>query len=117
MINVSEVITDPDFNQQFEVIRRNGQWVDGRYETTETSMEVDGVIVTSDNRTLDVTPEGNLHTGTIGIWTLYTLYVTQEGEGLSDVVVWMGDRYIIQDSRPHIQYGYNYYQAVREKAC
>ena len=34
-VDVSELIEDPDFASEYTVIRRTGQWLDGRFEVSE----------------------------------------------------------------------------------
>ena len=40
MIDVSELITDPDFAVPYKVYRRTGKWVKGRFEVSEPKSSV-----------------------------------------------------------------------------
>ena len=44
LLNVGELITDPDFCQNFQIKRREGTWNKGRFETTEEVIDTYGII-------------------------------------------------------------------------
>ena len=77
LVNVSEVISDPDFNQGFTVYRKAGTWTNGRFVITETHFDANGIIISQSNEELDITAQGALISSQISIWT-YSLL--QEGE-------------------------------------
>lgn len=122
LVDVSEVIEDPDFNQSFTVYRKTGQWVNGRFVITETSFGSNGVIISQSNEELDITAQGSLISSKISIWTHDLLYVTsqdgtpQEGDYLSDEVEFYGQRYLIQSARNLKDYGYYKYELILKVA-
>lgn len=122
LVNVSEVIEDPDFNQSFTVYRKTGQWVNGRFVITETSFDSNGVIISQSNEELDITAQGSLISSKISIWAHDLLYVTsqegtpQSGDYLSDEVEFYGQRYLIQAARNLNDYGYYKYELVLKVA-
>lgn len=122
LVDVSEVIEDPDFNQSFTVYRKTGQWVKGRFVITETSFGSNGVIISQSNEELDITAQGSLISSKLSIWTHDLLYVTsedgtpQEGDYLSDEVEFYGQRYLIQSARNLKDYGYYKYELILKVA-
>lgn len=122
LVNVSEVIIDPDFNQEFTYIRRKVVWDNGRVTTEETQNTTNGVLIVQDNKNLDVTPEGALTNGSLMVWSYEELYVTSEsntpqpGDYLSDIILYKNERYILVNTRPVDEYGYYRYTGVVESA-
>lgn len=122
LVDVSEVISDSDFNQEFKVYRKQGTWNNGRFVITETSFTTNGVIISQSNEELDLTPQGSLISSKLSIWTYELLYVTsqegtpQEGDFLSDEVEFYGQRYLIQAARNLKDYGYYKYELVLKVA-
>ena len=120
LVNVAELISDPDFNQSFVVTRRSGEWKDGRFEVEETTINTDGVIIPEVTKGIDLTPQGSLLSGRIHVWTYTQLYVTSNQSStsnyLSDKVTWQGKVYIVENEKPYNQYGYYKYDLVAEEA-
>jgi len=122
LVDVSEVITDPDFNQTFTVYRKKGTWNNGRFVVTENSFTANGIIISQSNEELDITPQGALISSQISIWTYSLLYVTsqdgtpQTDDYLSDEVEYKGQRYLITAARNMIDYGYYKYNLILKVA-
>lgn len=119
MINVSEIVVDPDFVQPFTYIRRKITWVNGRKTVTETSYSAEGTIIPEDSKNMDNTPQGVLITGSIRIWTHTNLLTTSKensSDYLSDIVLYKGERYLVNNDRNLTEYGYNRYVGTREGA-
>lgn len=117
MINVGEIVIDPDFVQGFTYLRRKITWVNGRKTITEEQYSGTGTIIPDTSKSMDNTPQGVNLTGNITLWTHETLLVTQENSDvdyLSDVVIYKGERYILFNDRNLSEYGYNRYTGVRE---
>lgn len=112
MINVSEVITDPDFAQTFLVHRRTNEWVGGRPDETETELTMLGVITVADAKTLEQLPEGDRVTGLMCFYSTVPIFTTNE-EGTADQLEWRGERYRVKRVFPYGDYGY--YKAVAER--
>ena len=119
MINISELITDPDFNQNFNVIRTTGTYVTGRFTTTTTTIAFTGVIDPLNTKDMLQLPEGDTIKGAINVYTLAALNTTQAttaGAGtLPDEVVWMGENYKVLNVKNYADYGYYKATAVRKK--
>ncbi|MFC8686321.1 hypothetical protein [Brevibacillus porteri] len=112
MLNVSEVITDPDFAQTFIVHRKSNEWIAGRPEETETIITMMGVITVADAKTLEQLPEGDRATGMMSFYATVSINTTNE-EGTSDQIEWCGDRYRVKKVFPYGDYGY--WKAVAER--
>jgi hypothetical protein len=116
MINVSEVITDPDFVRQFTVYRSSGDWVSGRWtESTPEQIVMTGVISVMSEKELQAMPEGDKIKGAMVFHSLQELFVTRNGteKGTSDKILWRGDYYRLFNIAPYIDYGY--YRAAGER--
>jgi hypothetical protein len=118
-VNVGELIHDPDFAQDFEVIRKAGKWVDGRFETQASTIPMRGVVVPNSTKGLVQSPDGDAIQGTIEIYTHEALYTTQLSEEsftadrVSDEVVWRRQTWKIIDTEDFRDYGY--YKAIAER--
>lgn len=114
MINVSELIGDPDFTQPngVTVIRRPCTVVNHRPSVTETQIKVTGVITIAKDRDLQMLPEADRTEEAINVFTYKPLFTTgREDEEavqnyLSDVVVWQGNRYKVMNCMDDAQYGF-----------
>ncbi|GED71177.1 hypothetical protein BRE01_48790 [Brevibacillus reuszeri] len=113
MIDVSEVITDPDFAQPFTVHRKGGDWVKGRWVSSDVPpIRMTGVVIVADAKTLEQLPEGDRVTGLMSFYSTQELFETRE-EGTSDQIEWRGERYRVKRVFPYVDYGY--YKAVAER--
>ena len=112
MINISEIITDPDFLQQLTVQRSSGAFVLGGYQPTVTSIPMPGIVIAAKDQDLDTVPEGDRISGAMAFYTLQEVFESNvEGglsgtSGISDVIAWRGQNYRIADVKPYVDYGY-----------
>lgn len=119
MIDVGEIVVDPDFAQPFNYIRREISWQGGRKVITETNHQAYGIVIADDLKDMGLTPQGVLTTGVITIWTHEKLMVTSEthnGPYLSDLVIYKGQRYIVHNDRDMSEYGYSRYHCTVESS-
>jgi hypothetical protein len=121
MINVSELIDDPDFCQPepFQVRRQSGQWINNRFVTTETLIPVSGIIVPMKTKDIVQLPQGDTITGAIEIFTHCPLQTTRLGSSgedgvIADEVTWNGEVYKIHKADDFTNYGYFYAVGVRK---
>jgi hypothetical protein len=121
LIDVSEVITDPDFCQDFTVYRRSG----GRFQSggfvpgDEAEVPMSGVVIPLSSKELELIPEAERVKGTMGFWTTSEnpIYVTRNltsDKDISDVALWNGERYKILSVDPYSDYGFYHAIGVRE---
>ena len=95
MIDVSELIDDPDFATTFQVRRRTGSFAnEGAYSTTETTLTKTGVIqpASQDDRVAYL-PEGERTLDAIRIWCRDEIQMADGKGKQSDVVVWNGQHH------------------------
>ena len=115
MINVSEVVLDSDFVQSFTVLRSSGQQGPDGWINTETQLTLSGVISVARVRDLQMVPEGDRIGGAMIFHSVQPIYTTRtgEGQGISDVIIWRGERYKVSTLLPYVDYGYYSVVAVR----
>jgi hypothetical protein len=116
MIDLSEVITDDDFAQEFTLYRSTGDWVAGRWvENTKETVVMDGTIVPMSAREIQQLPEADRIRGSINIFTTEALYLTTaEGtQRTSDQILWKGGLYKLIQINDYSDFGF--YGAVGQK--
>lgn len=114
MINIGELITDPDFAQPGGVnfIRRKCDIVNHRPSVTETVMNVPGIITIASDTSVEKLPEADRSTEDIHIFTHEQLFTTGRKDDvavndyLSDIVIWQGVKYIVMKCMDDTQYGF-----------
>lgn len=114
MINVSELINDPDFAQPGGVnfIRRKCTVVNHRPSVTETKMNVVGIITIADDTSVEMLPEADRSTESIHVFTYEQLFTTGRKDDtavdgyLSDIVIWQGVKYKVMKCLDDSQYGF-----------
>ncbi|MFR7564060.1 MAG: hypothetical protein ACLUV5_00590 [Oscillospiraceae bacterium] len=81
MIDVSELITDPDFAVPYKVYRRTGKWVKGRFEVSEPkSLNFFGAVQPASVREIQQLHVGDAEHGIMKFFTRKPndLYITKE---------------------------------------
>ena len=114
MINIGELITDPDFAQPggINIIRRKCEIVNHRPVPTETVLNVPGIITIASDTSVEKLPEADRSTEDIHIFTHEQLLTTGRKDDvavedyLSDIVVWQGVKYIVIKCMDDTQYGF-----------
>lgn len=109
VIQIGDIVLDPDFAQQFTVYRSIGDWVNGRWtESTPEQIIMTGVISVMNERELQAIPEGDKVKGAMVFHTTQELFVTRNGQtkGTSDKIYWRGDYYRLFNIAPYADYGY-----------
>lgn len=111
MINVSELIDDPDFAQAYTGVRITGQWVDGDFVKTETSISFYGPVIAASIHDINMVPEGDRVAGMMTFLTkadnpFYVSQASDSYEGISDYLIWRGDRYKLVQVMPLHDYGF-----------
>lgn len=124
MINVSELINDPDFSQTFTVTRTTGQWDAGNFVLNPTTFKLYGSIQPLNTKEMAQYPEGDRIKGLNKIYTVQQLYTTQDGpledgeDGLiSDEVTWQGFQWKILSTNDFSDFGYYQAIAVRKRGA
>jgi hypothetical protein len=112
MINVAEIIHDPDFCQSYTLYRKTNVLVGGRPVPSEKPIQRRGVIIAANTKDLLQVPEGDRVKGIIAVYDTEPLLVTND-DGTSDEIVWHGERYRLFQLWPYEDYGY--YKALGER--
>lgn len=95
-IDVSFLLSDPDFTDQITLIHRAATINDfGEMELTETPETITAVVQGPNTEDLVQNPTAAWLTDAISIWWRGTFTVEAPG-GYSDVIVWRGRRFIVE---------------------
>lgn len=115
LLDVSEVLLDPDFADSL-VCTRQSQTVgnDGMAVNTTTDTDFVGVVTAASGNNLVRTPEGAYTTGDLCIVTPYRLRTSATGDGVADVVTWNGARYTVTQVNDYSRYGAGFVWAVAD---
>nr|DAK52348.1 MAG TPA: peptidase [Caudoviricetes sp.] len=122
MINVSELVTDPDFCQPngINIIRSEiTGYEDFAPVTSEKSLNIPGVILIDKDLADEMLPEYDRSTESIITVTHELLHTTGKKseddtqEYIADIIVWQGVKYKVMRCRDNAQYGYCLSAAVK----
>lgn len=107
MIDLSEVVNDPELGARLLELRRVVQTVDGRGRAvnTETPYPFTGCITMDKAAILERIADGEYITGSILVTTM-----TQISEG--DIIVWNGKRYGAMTVSDYLWHGVNWIVGV-----
>ena len=109
MINVGELIYDPDFCQTITVVRNETVVVDYKEVLKQSTFKVTGII-TADNKTVSMEPAGDWIGGSINVFTKDALKVASlaiDGKRyIGDIVLFEGKSYKVDEILPDMQYGF-----------
>lgn len=111
MINVRELITDPDFCQKIKVTRTKAEIYNYVPRQTQTSFFVTGIITIADDKDLQMLPQADRLSGAINVFTEQELYVThynsEENQAyISDIIDFEGETYKVAYQLGDMQYGF-----------
>lgn len=111
MIDVSELIIDPDFAQPYMVHRMSGDFVAGRFVEIPTTLQFYGVVIAANVKDVNMMPEGDRIAGLMVFYTTADnpIFVTRNldnNKGTSDQIEWRGELYRIMQTYPYNDYGF-----------
>jgi hypothetical protein len=113
MIDVSELINDPDFCQAFTVTRKAGVFMNGDFVMAQTSpLPFTGVIEPMNTRDMAMFPEGDTLKGMINVYTLLPIFPTmlnpqtRDAGTFSDEITWQGEQYKVVQVQNFSDFGY-----------
>lgn len=93
MIDMAEMLHDPDFCTTFIVIRKiPGEWIQGEQLQTERRLYIEGIVLPSSSKDIDMLPEGDRRSGLKTFFAEEELKVT-DTETTSDICVFKGRYY------------------------
>lgn len=115
MIDVSELMADPDFVQEIPILRRTEVLTKGRASHPETPDTIYGSVQPATSGELSVKlPEGTQLSDTIFVYTASDLRALKDG-GYGDIVVDEGKRYqVFAIDEAFRRFGYNRAVAISE---
>lgn len=111
-LDVSTVLLDPDFTDNFSVTRRQETVDNNGFSTVVpvTTQQI-GVVTAASPNQLDRLAEADIFKRAINVVTKFKL----QGEVVGykpDLVVWRGDNYIVKEIDLYPQYGAGFIQAL-----
>lgn len=118
MINVSELINDPDFTQPggVNVRRRKTSVVDFEQSIEESEFNVIGIITIANDLSAELGDYFDEDSEYINVFTYMPLFTTGLGDGknganvgqgyLSDIVLWKGKEYKVIKVKNDSEYGF-----------
>ncbi len=116
-LDVSDVLLDPEIADKFSVIRRRTS--NNTYGEVSNSAStfngVIGVVTSSSPNDLMRLADDQLMGRHLTIVTRFRLYGPAKNATASfqpDIVVWMGDQFVVKNIDPYPQYGAGFVQAI-----
>lgn len=113
LIDVSELLTDPDFTNTVTLIRRASSVNSyGENVLTETSSSITAVVQGANTETLERVPEGARLSDLIDVYYKGVLHA-ESPSGYADVIVFGGKRYqVFQVIEDFMNFGAGFTKAV-----
>ena len=113
LLDVSDVLDDPDFADTFQVVR-NFKTANQRGRTVLTPEPVQnaiGVVQPSSSLNLQRLADGTRSSGSITIWTRYPL---SDGDGSEDahIVFWHNSHWVVRQVDDWSRFGSGYIKAI-----
>lgn len=110
-LDVTDVLDDPDFNEDFVLIRRKRFIDNGVGHVIEQVHNFRGVIQPATSRTLERLNQGDWKNGGVEIWCKQRLEVNTNLV-LPDEILWERNRYICTADQDWTHYGRGYIEMV-----
>ena len=113
LIDVSDLLRDPDFTNVVTLIRRSVT-VNGHGENvmTESACYITAVVQGDNTETLDKLPEGARLSDVITVYYRGTLTAERPG-GYADIIVWQGKRFQVKEvAEDFMNYGAGFTKAL-----
>lgn len=97
LIDVSNILLDPDFTNKIKLIRRFVTVNEhGENVISETASYITAVVQGNNTETLQKLPAGALLSDVITVYYRGTLTAERAG-GYADIIIWSGKRYQVKD--------------------
>lgn len=109
MIDMSELLYDQDFCEEFKILRSSGEYINHRWEPSIEIIHVTGIAAVVSSKDFDMLPEGDRVSG------LRTFYTMQElrgssNEATADICEYHGQKYRLFQVLDHSNNGF--YKAI-----
>lgn len=97
VIDLSEVVEDPDMAEQFTIRRTTGQFAAGGFAlNAPTDVPAYGVVSVATAKEIEAIPEGDRVNEIRAFWTTTQMFVTNlAGSEVSDILIWQSTAYRI----------------------
>ena len=113
MINLNELLHDDDFCCTFQIVRKITTWDNGRPVYSDVTITVEGIVLPSSSKDVELIPEADRRHGLKTFYTDYDKPLNVSGTGtISDFCVWKGKRYKLISDWDYSANGF--YKAVGE---
>lgn len=107
MIDVAELMTDPDMAQPFQVERASGSFAnEGEWAQTVATINMTGIVQPAKDAELQLLPEGARLGNVIAVYCAQELRIDDADAQRSDVVVWHGNPYRVVAAKHWSDHGY-----------
>lgn len=112
LIDLTEIVMDPDFGDSFTIVRR-GQVIDdhGRASQTEALSSAFGSVQAASGKTLELFPDLARTSGQVEIYTTTALRAAADGRAADDIL-WAGMRYTVVAVRDWMNWGAGWNLAI-----
>lgn len=113
MINLNELLHDDDFCCTFQIVRKITTWNNGRPVYSDVAITVEGIVLPSSSKDVELIPEADRRHGLKTFYTDYDKPLNVSSTGtISDFCVWKGKRYKLISDWDYSANGF--YKAVGE---
>lgn len=113
LIDISELLVDPDFATHFKILRTTGVWKGGRFILdSPEELSFYGPVQPPSVKEMEILPEGERLQGIMCFWVkgkdvFLTRDLTADSKaGISDQFLWRGNHYKIIQIMPWSDYGW-----------
>ena len=108
MIEVIEVLNDPDLCSSWTVQRNYGQYAAGGWQTTKvTTIQAYGAVRNLQGRQIEMVPEADRVHELMTFRSTTPMYVTDAAQGItSDIITWQGSQYRVSAVKQYQEQGY-----------
>ncbi len=110
MINVGELVHDPNFCTEFKLHRKlPGEWIGGRQKQKEKIVDIEGVVTATNSKDMEMLAEGDRVHGLKTFYADIEMRLTNN-ESTSDICEYKGQRYRLLQVFDYSDFGY--YKAI-----
>ena len=108
-LDLSDIVTSPEFRQTITIVRdMGGDWFQGEYKKTTQTFTTLGVVSATNEREIQMLPEGDRGSETKEVHTIIPLFTARGGSigRDADVIVWNDENYKVVKVQNSGDYGY-----------
>lgn len=115
MINVGRVVLSSRLVQTFQVKRRAGSYIEGRWTEVASGVNLTkvGIVQPAKQSALEVLPEGEQNVEALLIHTKDEIIMGNSDNLISDIIIWQGAEYRVAFKKPWQLNGFSWVIAVK----